>query len=137
MSKTLIQLEYPYTELWDRAYLVVNPEQRKTVIFVKDNKVASSTSYARYMMSVKLKRLLLQSEHVDHIDNNRTNDVIENLQILSPLENVRKSAKGRSLVDLICDNCSKPFTREKRLLHTPRKYTCCSVACARHKQFYP
>lgn len=49
------------------------------------------TAYARYLMENHLGRELDFDEHVDHIDENCTNDVISNLQILSRADNTRKS----------------------------------------------
>lgn len=40
--------------------------------------------------------------------------MIENLQILTCAENVKKSAKGRTVITLNCDNCGKQFEREIR-----------------------
>ena len=62
-------------------------------------------------MSVTLKRYLTNQEHVDHIDNDKTNDSISNLQILTPKENNQKSfLKGETLLDFICPICKKEFT---------------------------
>lgn len=51
---------------------------------------ASVTSYARYLMAVKLGRYLTKDEQVDHIDNDKTNDNIDNLQVLSRQDNILK-----------------------------------------------
>jgi len=72
----------------------------------------TTVSYARYLMSVELGRCLLSEEHVDHIDDDRLNDTIDNLQILSPAENTRKGKK-RTMVQLQCDQCGKQFERRK------------------------
>lgn len=113
-----IDLEYPYSEFYKAGYLRVNRENRKTLYLVERGytQVTSSTSYARYLMAVHLKRILEEDEQVDHIDNDKTNDNISNLQILSCADNLKKSAKGLSLIDLVCSHCNKNFTREKRLV---------------------
>lgn len=49
-----------------------------------------SMPYARYLMEQHLGRELTDEEEVDHIDNNGLNDKIENLQILTPIENFKK-----------------------------------------------
>lgn len=85
-------------------------------------------SYARYLMSIRLRRRLGPSEHVDHIDNDKLGDRFDNLQILTPAQNLAKSAKGRTYVEFVCPVCSKVFLLEKRQTHktaTP----CCSRAC--------
>jgi HNH endonuclease len=91
----------------------------------------TSTSYARYLMSMKLGRLLDPLEEVDHKDDNKLNDDINNLQILNHQQN---SSKNRSptMITLVCPWCNNEFERERRqVLHKPRKYpACCSRSCA-------
>lgn len=60
------------------------------VCLFNSKKERTTISYARYLMSVKLNRFLDRNEEVDHIDNDKTNDSIENLQILSSKENKEK-----------------------------------------------
>ena len=45
--------------------------------------------YARALMANKIGRLLTRSEHVHHINGDKMDDRIENLQILSPSEHGR------------------------------------------------
>jgi hypothetical protein len=52
-------------------------------------------SYARYLMSTHLGRLLTDEEHVDHINDIKLDDRIENLQILSQKENNIKAGLVR------------------------------------------
>lgn len=68
---------------------------RRQVILMRVNNTVTSMSYARYLMEDNLGRELLPDEHVDHVDNDPLNDVVENLQILSPAENNRKSNVGK------------------------------------------
>ena len=86
----LDNVEYPYSTMYKRAYITTNDEGRKLVIFIQNGRPVHGTPYARYLMAVKLGRFLRKDEQVDHIDNDRTNDVIENLQILSQTENIKK-----------------------------------------------
>ncbi len=130
-----IQLEFPYSAKWRNGYIVTNPEKRKTVILFNSKHDRSSVSYARYLMAVHMGRFLSESEHVDHIDDDKTNDVISNLQILSQAANNKKSSKGLTIVTLSCGCCGKSFVREKRQLYSPRKTISCSRKCARNKQF--
>ena len=73
-------------------------------------------------------------EHVDHIDNNKMNDDINNLQILSIKENNVKAAKikGKRIIVLKCPNCGKIFEKSKRETHLVKsgKYTGCSRKCS-------
>ena len=70
-------------------------------------------SLARYKMAVHLKRRLLRTEHVDHIDNDRTNDTLSNLQILTKEENQRKhnATRASRLAIIVCPVCGRLFSR--------------------------
>ena len=54
-----------------------------------------------------------EDEHVDHKDNNKTNDELYNLQILTFAENSKKEAKrnGRLMVEMLCPCCNNTFIR--------------------------
>ena len=86
----LEHIDYPYSTMYKKAYITTNDEGRKLVIFIQNGKAVHGTPYARYLMAVKLKRFLNKNEQVDHIDNDKTNDTIENLQILTQKENINK-----------------------------------------------
>ncbi len=124
-----IELEYPYNSLWNNGYIVVNPENRRTVILYNSSQERSSVSYARYLMAVKEKRFLLKDEHVDHIDDDKTNDSIKNLQILSPLENSKKAGKGITLQGFVCPECGICFQAPKNQSEG-RNVRYCSRKCA-------
>jgi hypothetical protein len=126
-----ITLQTPYKENWKFGYLVINPENRRTVILFNNKKHRSSVSYARYLMAVHLSRYLTKEEQVDHIDNNKTNDDINNLQILTRKENNLKSAKGITWIDMICPKCNKNFKKELR--HYRHNHHCCSRSCGSKK----
>jgi hypothetical protein len=71
----------------------------------------SSISYARYLLEQYLGRKLESWEQADHIDNDPTNDVIENLQILTSKENnikaVKHFGKEAKWYYFICPECNK------------------------------
>ncbi len=128
-----IDLQLPYSKDWKLGYLVTNPEPRRTVVLYNSGKDRSSVSYARYLMSVKLGRYLSRQEHVDHIDNDKTNDVLENLQILTPKENSRK--QGRSVAvfyECICPACGGDFKLPANQAYN-KFFPTCSRSCGRKK----
>lgn len=141
--------EYPYNDY----YLYVTyhkKEGRRYAVLVpidKSKNIKRTTiSYARYLMSVKEKRFLNKDEDVDHIDEDKTNDDINNLQILPKKDNIIKGNKrnGRQMVELKCPNCGKTFSRRKKNTHLTiksRTYTACSRKCASTfgalKQYHP
>ena len=115
----IITLEYPFTELYNAGYTHVGNEGRKLITLKKFNGELVGTSYARYLMAVKLGRFLTDQEEVDHIDNNKTNDDPNNLQILTPEQNREKQRlhyinSVQQKFDLACPYCGKDFTLTER-----------------------
>jgi transposase-like protein len=83
-------------------------------------------------MSTKLGRLLDKNfETVNHIDNNKINDNINNLQILTNSDNIKKSSKGRNIKEYTCPVCKSSFKREVRqVIYKKSKYPpTCSRSC--------
>jgi hypothetical protein len=89
--------------------------------------------------------MLDEDEHVDHIDEDKTNDNIDNLQILTPEENKLKNQKwrienGRALIPVIleCPVCNEPFikpgSKVKKLMVTGVRITC-SKRCSAKQQW--
>lgn len=94
------------------------------------------TQYSRYLVSVKLGRLLLDSESVDHIDEDKTNDSIDNLTVLSMSENSIKGLRynfpdGQSRVQLVCPECKSYFSIRKAnsFVERGKLYNACSRKC--------
>lgn len=78
-------------------------------IFYKDG-TKKTTTYARYLIEQSIGRSLNENEEVDHKDDDKTNDSLENLQILSHKENVDKMNRkyyGRKNFKFICPACNK------------------------------
>lgn len=130
-----IELEEPYKSKWKTGYILINRENRRTVLLVNDKYDRTSTQYARYLMSVKLGRFLdSELETVDHIDGDKTNDNIDNLQLLTRLENIRKSQKKEDF-KCICPVCNIDFlvprNRSGRIVREKIKNNqiCCSRKC--------
>ena len=128
--------EYPYDDY--RVYVEYHSKENRRYAILRPydhNKRITSISYARYLMSVKEKRILAHDEEVDHIDNNPMNDDINNLQILSPENNRLKysSLVHKAMVRLKCPACGKEFIKEKRQVHAlynANLYSACSRECA-------
>lgn len=85
--------ENPYGKGFYSGYLVFNKKEgRRYVILFKDNlgHASTSVSYARFLLAGKIGRKLENDEQADHIDNDKTNDTLDNLQLLSKKENIQK-----------------------------------------------
>ena len=80
------------------------------LVFIHDNKIRTSMTYARYLVSVKEGRRLKWNEEADHINNDHKDDRIENLQVLPKFVNNSKD-RVRTHTDLVCSNCQKKFKR--------------------------
>lgn len=129
-----------YNELVYDGYKIYGPygQQRKMIALVSPEH-RTTMSYARYLMSLHIGRELTEQEEVDHIDDDCTNDVIENLQILTPVQNREKRdqrMREKASVTLICPECSKEFTRLRRNTNLRFKDkrasspSCCSRSCS-------
>ena len=137
MENTKIELEYPYSEDYKSGYLNTNKEPRRTLLLVRNDGTQTSTAYARYLMSIHLGRYLEKYEQVDHKDDNKLNDVIDNLQILSQKENNEKrdlfhGIKLAEDIELECPICKINFKRPSRnIKHKLQKgkEPCCSRKC--------
>ena len=134
MKRVLAELPFENYYL----YTVFHKKQkRRYAVLVPVNKSnglkRTTSAYARYLMSVKLGRTLTKSEEVDHIDNNKMNDVIDNLQILSKRENTQKKARfhGRKYVLLKCPYCKKLFEIPENIsfLQKTNLFSACSKKC--------
>lgn len=100
----------PYTNYQDRKFVII-----------RTNGKNKTTQYARYLLEQHLGRSLSSSETVDHIDGNFRNDSLDNLQILSRADNIRKSIKPKEMITFTCPVCKKETTKEARNIRANRK----------------
>ena len=110
----------------DYLYAIVPEHPKRT----KNNYVLAH----RVIVENFLGRLLNDDEVVHHINENKKDNRIENLQVLSASEHAKlhKSEIGRTMLMIKCPGCGKIFHREKRDTHIIKKkakYTCCSPQC--------
>ena len=131
------QAQYPYNDYY--LYIVFHKKEgRRYANLIPINKASGlkrmTISYARYIMSVSEKRNLDKNEHVDHKDDDKLNDDISNLQILTLKENNIKAAKrrGKKFVRLKCPCCGLIFEKPKKETHLQKggRCTSCSRKCA-------
>ena len=86
---------------------------------VKKHRVWKLYFLARHLMELKEERILDRDEQVDHVDEDKTNDHIDNLQILPVSENIKKnreySRKIKNWDTRECENTciisGKPFIK--------------------------
>lgn len=132
-TKLAEQAEYPFEEY--TLYKVYHKKlDRMMAQLVNGNISRTTMSYSRYLMSVHLGRILEKDEHVDHLNNDRTDDRIENFQLLTPEENSEKYHKlnPATYTEFICPICATVF--KKTLQRAWGKVDpCCSKKCGYKK----
>lgn len=107
---------------------------RKYVSITYDDGTRTSMLYSRWLMQEHLGRTLLTSEHVDHKDEDPTNDTLNNLQILSLSENSKKSARLRrsiTYVTITCPVCGDEAVKQKRHVDHNKKLGKAGPYCGR------
>jgi hypothetical protein len=86
----IIELQEPFASKWSKGYIVVNNQNRRNVVLFNNQSDRTTISYARYLMGVKLGYEVPDHLEVDHKDDDKTNDDINNLQLLTKEENLLK-----------------------------------------------
>lgn len=77
----------------------------------------------RHLASIKLGRWLRSDEHVHHIDGNKLNNELENLEVLTASEHARLH-RGNTTKELMCPVCNTIFMQT----YSEQKF--CSIKCA-------
>lgn len=108
---------------------------RQHVVLIKEGK-RTTMSYPKFLLEQKLGRSLLPTETCDHINGDPTDNRLENLQVLSRLDNIRKHAALRSgeLGTFTCPICLSSFTKRmfniRHNLKQGHRGPFCSRSCA-------
>ena len=114
---------------FDTLYVNVNKEPRRVAILRNSStKETITMSYAKYLYTSKYQCDIPKEDHVDHINGNKMDDRIENLQAISGYFNRIKDHKHREMVELECPVCHSKFLFPKRNLSTDPN-PCCSRKC--------
>lgn len=92
-----IELQGPYSKLWIWGGLYQQANGRWVVMLSNSRKDKTTISYAKYLMTVKLNRLLKDDELVGHKDDDVTNDAIDNLVLTTKAEVSAKTNKRRAI----------------------------------------
>lgn len=134
-----IELEEPFKSRWRLGYLRINSEGRRVVDLYNSEIDRTTTSYARYIYTVYLGYDIPPGYEVDHIDNDKTNDCLWNLQLLTEKENIEKE-KARAAEECIfyghrCTYCNDQFVldsseQNKRLSTSKTGLAFCSKYCS-------
>lgn len=91
---------------------------RKHLVIVDEYGNKTTKSYPRHLMEEHLGRKLLPEETVDHINNDCSDDRLENLQILSLAENATKEMlrpeRASKMYTFVCPFCQQPAKKPLR-----------------------
>lgn len=127
-----IELSSPYKELYKSAYIRSLKCGRKVIDLFNSNNDRTTVSNARYLMSCQIGRLLTAEEEVDHKDEDKTNDSLDNLQVLSKEEHRLKTAANRAprkQVPMSCSYCGEEFFKFENHIKPGQTVFFCSRSC--------
>ena len=124
--------EYYKKKGYIRLYVNVNKEFRRVATLRKDNGEMHSMAYAKYLYTSYYQCDVADGDQVDHIDGNKMNDTIENLQVISHKLNGHKNHSRREMVLLKCPICNQEFLFPKKNLPFVNN-PCCSKECGSKK----
>ena len=128
-----IELQYPFSEIYKAGYVNPSSDGRRTLVLIKHDGTKTSTSYARYLKQVEIGMFLDKRLEVDHIDENKLNDNISNLQVLTKQENIAKQNILRvKQYQFTCPNCGLTFSLTGKQLgnRNNKSNPACSKSCA-------
>lgn len=91
----------------------IRKDGRSHICIIKEDGTRQTKSYPRYILEQYLGRELSTDETVDHINNDYTDNRIENLQILPLTDNIQKQHKlnPRKQITFKCPICNKEITK--------------------------
>ena len=120
--------EYYKEKGFKSLYVNVNKEPRRVAILVHEDGNKITMSYAKYLYTSYYKEDVDKSFHIDHINGNKMDDRIENLQKITGNFNRKKDHEGKEYIMLTCPVCGREFLFEKRNLPF-KNNPCCSRKC--------
>ncbi|MCR4934426.1 MAG: HNH endonuclease [Lachnospiraceae bacterium] len=120
--------EYYKKKGYDKLYVAVNKEPRRVATLRKPNKEMASMSYAKYLYTSHYECDIADGDQIDHINGDRMDDRIENLQVISKHYNIKKDKVKKEMLLMKCPVCGEKFLFPKRNLST-HPNPCCSRRC--------
>lgn len=113
---------------YNTAYLNTNKEPRRVITLRKPSGEMTSLSYAKYLYTSHYRVDIAEGDQVDHINGDKMDDRIENLQVISGTYNRQKDHKRKKMVLRTCPVCNEKFLfPEANLPSHPNP--CCSRRC--------
>lgn len=129
-----IESQYPFEEY--ACYKNFHKKmQRWQVCLIHKDGHRKTILYSKYKMCIHLGRILSKEEEVDHIDGDKLNDDIKNLEVVTKKDNRRRQYinNKKELIEHRCPQCTVIFYRDKRRSYQVLKFgkkLHCSKKCA-------
>lgn len=130
--------EPPFSE-YKRGRVYINIDERRTIDLRDSNQSAMTLLVSRYLFQVdywkKYRKLIPDGYEVDHIDDDKTNDTLINLQLLTKSENIAKRNRTFGVLwsFMICPVCRSTFAKlpgSNQINPNYKGYVfCCSNRC--------
>ena len=111
-----------------KVYINTNKEPRRVATLRSKDGKMTSMSYAKYLYTSYWECDIPKGEQIDHINGNKMDDRIENLQKISQEYNSIKDKKCREMIMRKCPVCGVEFLFPSRNLST-HPNPCCSRRC--------
>lgn len=115
-------------------YEMSSKDGRKIVILMYEDGRRKTTAFARYLMECHLGRVLDPRDEVDHINQDCSDDRLENLQVLPTAVHRRKGHKEAEWYHFDCPACGiaarKPMGRVRHNWKLGKVGPYCSRRCA-------
>lgn len=121
--------DYYKNKGFERLYVVTNPEPRRVALLYKSDGTSKTMSYAKYIYTSAYKEDINGIEyHIDHINGDKMDDRIENLQKITGRYNRAKDHEPRKMTLCKCPVCGTDFLFPTRNLSS-HPNPCCSRKC--------
>lgn len=120
--------EYYRSKGYKVVYININKEPRRVATLRDGNRKMTSMSYAKYLYTSHYKCDIEEGYHVDHINGDKMDDRIENLQVITGTYNRQKDHHIKEMTLVKCPVCGTEFLFETRNLPF-RPDPCCSRRC--------
>lgn len=110
-----IQAPVPFEEY--KAYKIFHRKMGRWLVCLVplDGGKRTTILYSKFVMSISLGRILTRDEEVDHVDGDKTNDALANLEVVTRRENRRRydMANPGKVLRLKCAYCGCSFSRRR------------------------
>lgn len=125
--------EYYKSLGYNRLYVNINKEPRRVANLYGNNVPIKCMSYAKYLYTSHYACSVPEGYEVDHINGDKMDDRVENLQIINGTYNRQKDKKIAEKVVKVCPICGCEFLMDKRI-EKFRNNPTCSRQCGNIKK---